>query len=489
MTSVSFDEYVAYARLHFEEGLIRAGFHEVEAGWEGPVPHLAGTTRVVIDLPPRFPFRPPRVVPVDHDAVPWSWHRDSDGALCLVAEEDHDGLWWMEAPAFLEHVTAWFEHADTGWTDDRPDLDLDRYFHQSADRRLYLYDDLGQYLNRSVRFSPASNNTMRIRHGIRPRKALKHSKDRFGFVADLGEVDVPPRTWADICARLGSNADLERRIRQQSVAVVVLVYRRGTHEGALVLDVTPTKEGGTAVTRLRSGADTEAARSARAGVLATELCESKVAVVGVGALGSFIADMLVRSGVRHLTLIDDDVVMPGNLVRHLVGPDAVGLPKAEAVKRHLVRHNEAPAAGIDTINSALTSGADAVDHLRNHDLVVNATADFATTALLHVSALTLGTRVLSAALQNDGRTYRIDVLPPIDAAAPLPTSTTRAGTEAPQLFEAGCGSPISPTPPHAVIEAAAATVRHAVGLLVDRPLHPAGEMRHLHSAPQGSHHQ
>ncbi|MFD9844021.1 ThiF family adenylyltransferase [Streptomyces parvus] len=489
MTSVSFDEYVAYARLHFEEGLIRAGFHEVEAGWEGPVPHLAGTTRVMIDLPPRFPFRPPRVVPVDHDVVPWSWHRDSDGALCLVAEEDHDGLWWMEAPAFLEHVTAWFEHADTGWTDDRPDLDLDRYFRQSADRRLYLYDDLGQYLNRSVRFSPASNNTMRIRHGIRPRKALKHSKDRFGFVADLGEVDVPPRTWADICARLGSSADLERRIQQQSVAVVVLVYRRGTHEGALVLDVTPTKEGGTAVTRLRSGADTEAARSARAGVLATELCESKVAVVGVGALGSFIADMLVRSGVRHLTLIDDDVVMPGNLVRHLVGPDAVGLPKAEAVKRHLVRHNEAPAAGIDTINSALTSGADAVDHLRNHDLVVNTTADFATTALLHVSALTLGTRVLSAALQNDGRTYRIDVLPPIDAAAPLPPSTTRAGTEAPQLFEAGCGSPISPTPPHAVIEAAAATVRHAVGLLVDRPLHPAGETRHLHSAPQGSHHQ
>ncbi|CAM5743054.1 hypothetical protein SALBM311S_02531 [Streptomyces alboniger] len=94
---------------------------------------------------------------------------------------------------------------------------------------------------------------------------------------------------------------------------------------------------------------------------------------------------------------------------------------------------------------------------------------------------------LSAALQNDGRTYRIDVLPPLDAAAPLPPSTTTADTQAPPLFEAGCGSPISPTPPHAVIEAAAATVRHAIGLLVDRPLHPAGETRHLHPTPQGSH--
>ena len=486
MTSVGFDEYVAYSRQHFEEGLIRAGFSEVEAGWEGPVPHSTGTTRVVIDLPSHFPFRPPRVAPVDHDAVPWSWHRDPDGGLCLVAEDDHDGLWWAEAPAFLEHVTEWFQHADTGWTGDRPDLDLDRYFPPSADRRLYLYDDLGQYLNGPVRFSPSRNNTMWVTRGTRPRKALEHSKDRFGYVADLGEVDVPPRTWEDISARLGSHADLDRRIRQQLIAIVVLIYRRGTHEGAIVLDVAPTKEDGIVVTRLRSGADTKAARSVRAGVLAPKLHGSRVAVVGAGALGSFIADMLVRAGVRHLTLIDDDFVTPGNLVRHLVGPDTVGLPKVEAVKQHLVRHNEALAGGISTINRALTSGADAVDHVRNHNLVVNATADFATTALLHISAQTLGTRVLSTALQNDGRTYRIDVLPPLDAAAPLPPSTTRADTETPALFEAGCGSPISPTPPHAVIEAAAATVRHAIGLLVDRPLHPAGETRHLHSSPQGS---
>lgn len=486
MTLDDFHEYVAHSRQHFEEGLIRAGFREGKDGWEGSVPHPAGPTRVVIGLSDSFPFRPPTVTPVDQDAVPWSWHRDRDGDLCLVAEDDHDGLWWTEAPAFLAHVTAWFERADTGWKDDRPDLDLDRYFQWSTDQRLYLYGDLDQYLDRPVRFIPSSNNTMRIRHGARPGKVLKHSKDRFGYVADLGEVDVPPRTWADISIRIDSSADLDRRIRQQAVVVVVLTYRRGLHTGAIVLDVAPKKNGGTTVTRLRSAADTEAARSARAGVLAPQLRGCRAAVVGAGALGSFIADLLVRSGVRHLTLIDDDVVMPGNLVRHLVGPEAVGLPKVEAVKQHLVRNHEVPAAGIDTINRALTTSSDAVDHLRSHDLVVNATADFATTALLHISAQALGTHALSAVLQNDGRSYRIDVLPPLDGAAPLPPSATNAGTEAPLLFEAGCGSPISPTPPHAVVEAAAATVRHAIGFLVDRPLHPAGETRHLHASPEGN---
>jgi hypothetical protein len=116
--------------------------------------------------------------------------------------------------------------------------------------------------------------------------------------------------------------------------------------------------------------------------------------------------------------------------------------------------------------------------MQGHDLVVNATADFATTALLHLTAEALDTHILSAALQNDGATYRIDVLPPLGNAEPLPPSDADATSAQQLLFDSGCGSPISPTPPHAVIEAAAATVRHAIGLLVDRPLHPAGEVHH-----------
>ncbi len=110
--------------------------------------------------------------------------------------------------------------------------------------------------------------------------------------------------------------------------------------------------------------------------------------------------------------------------------------------------------------------------------MINATADFATTALLHLTAEALDTHILSAALENDGETYRIDVLPPLGNAEPLPPSATAATSAQQPLFECGCGSPISPTPPHAVIEAASATVRHAIGLLVDRPLHPSGEVHH-----------
>ncbi len=478
MTLARYDDYVTYTRQHFEEGLIRRGFLETPAGWKGAIAHAGSATDVLITLPDRFPFHPPAVMPVDHDEVPWSWHREVGGALCLVDEDDHDGLWWTEVSAFLDQVAAWFDQAHAGWPEDRPDLDLDRYFHQSDDTRLYLYDDLAPPWSGFFRFRPARNNTMRIGRGIKPPKSAKGSKHRFGYLADIGDLNVPPRTWEDIAARIDPNINLDRRIRHGEVTVVMLTYRRGRHDGTITLEVWPTTAGGIAARRLRSAADTDAARVARAGRLAPELHRHHVAVAGVGALGSFIADMLARSGVHHLTLVDHDIVEPGNVVRHLVGPDSVGLPKVDAVRRHIVARGPLQAGDIAVINESLTLGDSAANLIQGHSLVINATADFATTALLHLTAEALDTHILSAALQNDGATYRIDVLPPLGGADPLPPSDTDTTSAQQLLFESGCGSPISPTPPHAVIEAAAATVRHALGLLVDRPLHPSGEVRH-----------
>jgi molybdopterin/thiamine biosynthesis adenylyltransferase len=479
MTVDKLKDYVAYTRQHFEEGLIRAGFVQKDAAWKGAINHSKGTTDVTVCLNSDYPFRPPSVIPVDPNEVAWSWHRELNGALCLVAEDDREELWWTDPSAFLEQVESWFDQADSSWPNDRPDLDLDRYFNPSDDRHLYLYDDLHQYCDEFVRFRSEKNNIMRIGRGTRPSKKSKHNKDRFGYVTDLGEVDLPPRSWNDISALINSSVNLDRIIRSWSVEILVLMYRRGTHDGAIVMEAFPTTDGGIGARRLLSGADTEAARMARAGLLAPELQRCRVAIVGIGALGSFIADMLVRSGIRHLTLVDNDIVMPGNLIRHLVGPDMVGMLKTKAVQQHLITHHGITAENITTKDQALTSVEDSATLLKSHDVVVNATADFATTALLHVTAQTLSRRIISAAIQNRGTSYRIDLLPPLEGADPLPSSALDTEQQNPEIFEAGCGSPISPTPPYVVMEAAAATVRHTVGLLTGHPLHPAGEIRNL----------
>jgi molybdopterin/thiamine biosynthesis adenylyltransferase len=62
------------------------------------------------------------------------------------------------------------------------------------------------------------------------------------------------------------------------------------------------------------------------------LAQKRVAIVGCGSLGSKVAQSLARSGVTRFYLVDDDVLMPDNLVRHQLDWLSVGHGKAEALK-------------------------------------------------------------------------------------------------------------------------------------------------------------
>jgi len=65
---------------------------------------------------------------------------------------------------------------------------------------------------------------------------------------------------------------------------------------------------------------------------------SSVAIVGCGALGSALGDMMVRAGVGRVRLVDRDYVEPSNLQRQTLFDEAdaaAGLPKAVAAERRL----------------------------------------------------------------------------------------------------------------------------------------------------------
>lgn len=63
------------------------------------------------------------------------------------------------------------------------------------------------------------------------------------------------------------------------------------------------------------------------------LSRSHVMVVGVGGVGAYAVEMLARSGVGHLTIIDGDAVAPSNLNRQLPAlVSTLGMPKVEVMK-------------------------------------------------------------------------------------------------------------------------------------------------------------
>lgn len=60
------------------------------------------------------------------------------------------------------------------------------------------------------------------------------------------------------------------------------------------------------------------------------LRQARVLVVGLGGVGAYAAEMLVRSGIGTLTIVDADVVHPSNINRQLIAlHSTVGQPKAE----------------------------------------------------------------------------------------------------------------------------------------------------------------
>ena len=83
------------------------------------------------------------------------------------------------------------------------------------------------------------------------------------------------------------------------------------------------------------------------------LSQSTVAVIGVGGVGAYAAEMLARAGVGHLVLLDCDVVSPTDKNRQLLALDSdMGRVKTDVVKERLTDIN--PAIAIDVIAEYLT---------------------------------------------------------------------------------------------------------------------------------------
>lgn len=104
----------------------------------------------------------------------------------------------------------------------------------------------------------------------------------------------------------------------------------------------------------------------------------KLGVIGCGTIGGYLADLLVKAGAGtdggHITLVDNDTLMPQNVGRHRLGLNAVTQNKAKALADELTRGSptaviqplaidalEANFAGVDLLIDA--TGEEALGHL------------------------------------------------------------------------------------------------------------------------------
>lgn len=101
------------------------------------------------------------------------------------------------------------------------------------------------------------------------------------------------------------------------------------------------------------------------------ISKKRVIIFGVGGVGSWCAESLVRSGISHLTIVDSDRICVTNVNRQLQATSkTVGLVKVNVLKNRLLEIN--PQAEIEAIQEIYSAENDPMFHLEEYDYIIDA---------------------------------------------------------------------------------------------------------------------
>ena len=139
------------------------------------------------------------------------------------------------------------------------------------------------------------------------------------------------------------------------------------------------------------------------------LAGARVAVFGIGGVGGYVCEALVRSGVGAFDLIDDDKVCLTNLNRQIIATrKTVGRYKTEVMKERILDIN--PDADVRIHNCFfLPENADEF-HFEEYDYVVDAVDTVTAKIALVMKAQETGTPIISsmgAGNKMDGSQFRV----------------------------------------------------------------------------------
>ena len=111
----------------------------------------------------------------------------------------------------------------------------------------------------------------------------------------------------------------------------------------------------------------------------------RVIVFGVGGVGSWCAESLVRTGVRHLTIVDSDEVCASNVNRQMMATTkTIGRVKVDALKERLLEIN--PDAQIDAVHRMYTAETADEFCLADYDYIIDAIDSISDKMLLMLRA-------------------------------------------------------------------------------------------------------
>lgn len=470
----------------FTSGLVAAGF-EPEPGserkvWKGPIhaafDGLTDARRMRIVLRDGWPF----VFPVLFVEGLHTNHLTEHGYVCLWHDGDGSGQ-WQTVDGFFERIEEWCEQAKAGW--DVRGLARDAYLNFTKKHPAVATFDLRELHAHGAGAWGSFHGTVRHPVHVELHPGAGGGADLDGLWFHVGAIEVPPRNLTELRATLnaaqrrGLDRALKRRrdldVLQRSSGVDLVMFCWDRDETRHVLVLALSRAGHDVEAQaLAEGPNDEQSLLLRAGPDAIGLRAKSVSIFGLGALGGHTAVCLASSGVGRLRLVDFDKILPGNVVRHVAGHNAVGIPKVHAVQAHISDH--APWTQVDPVLDHPQTPSRLRQLIDDVDLVLDATGSEAATGSLAAIAAAAGKPLTSGGLFRGGAIARVQRqgIPGDVALADRPSDQRYRlippGMEEEELVEpaVGCSAPVNNAPPSSVLACSALLAQSAIDVLSGR---------------------
>jgi len=306
---------------------------------------------VVMRYPPHFPACAPAVRPSDPQAAPWSSHQYVNGDLCLewgpdTWEEEVTGAEVLESALNLLSIeTPASADASPVTAPSRHELSLGQEL-RSAGTRFLLTAALAEHLRSlpadacgevsalwsrgsgSITFTieslKAGGAQSEWRNPCTPAATLRN---HWGAMSGYFLHSRGTAQGSDAAAGIGCLKDnvIEKLgcEERKPGGVMLLVHEDG--EIGLFWGLQDDKWFRAAAVPCPLGGGDRL--SPEYDVLASK----RVGIVGLGSVGSKIAVSLARSGIKRFVLVDHDIMMPANVVRHQLDWRDVGKHKVDCI--------------------------------------------------------------------------------------------------------------------------------------------------------------
>lgn len=496
-----FDEAAEPERLRrFLDELEAAGFERVgPSSWEGPTRQSlidgghTDSDRMTIIIRPSWPY----LSPLLHVPGISAWHADQE-RLCIWQAEDSSQR-WATLHGINERIDEWSEQARDGFATTENARNPEIYWQEECERVAGLVDidaligsnptdgdhdefHFSDAVSADGRHSPIvvldlDRGAFRVATRL-PMGVPNHRLVR-GRWLYRASVPQPPRTIDELRSLLTNTQRerLDRDFRTRPVVMYGLVWRNNAGLVATMI-LSTADDTGARTNRLvvlrPKGRD---ALLLRAGGDAGILQDRSVTILGVGAIGSHVADQLTRAGIGRLMLVDYDMLWPANLIRHAAPPGTpAGAAKTAALRDQLSQY---PWVKIDVLEDVIWTPSALRKVLVSADLTIEATGHAGFAELTARIATDLGRPLVSAALFRGGAIARVrrqaldedtpfvqrphlDRYPEI---TPLDEEVEYVGTET------GCLALVHNAPPVAVARAATLASEVAIDHLTSRHEH------------------